>query len=128
MKGVVALVSLLFLANPAFAADPWIVGIIAPTTGALSTVGTRQLAAVQWWAQDVNAKGGIRGRQINLIHCNDEASPEKSVTCTRDLLGRNIVLLLNASVTGPIMAAMPLLVNGPVMVTPSPNVVPPPTT
>src|SRR5882757_8038250 len=128
MRRLAVLLGLLLLASPAFAVDSWNVGIIAPTTGALSTVGTRQLSVVQWWAQDVNAKGGIRGRQINLIHCNDEASPEKSVTCTRDLLGRNIVLLLNASVTGPIMAAMPLLVNGPVMVTPSPNVVPPPTT
>src|SRR5882757_4337305 len=128
MKTIIALLGFLFLGSPAFAADPWDIGMIAPTTGPLSTVGTRQLAAVQWWAQDINAKGGIRGRQINLIHCNDEASPEKSVTCTRDLLGRNIVLLLNASVTGPILAAMPLLVNGPVMVTPSPNVVPPPTT
>jgi len=91
----------------------------------LSTVGTRQLSAVEWWAQDVNAKGGIRGRLINLIHCNDEASPEKSVTCTRDLIGRGVVLLLNASITGPILAAMPLLNNGPAMVTPSPNVVPP---
>lgn len=115
----------LLLISPAFAADPWNVGIIAPTTGALSTVGTRQLSVVQWWAQDINAKGGIRGRQINLIHCNDEASPEKSVTCTRDLMSRNVVLVLNASITGPILAAMPLLQNGPVMVTPSPNVVPP---
>lgn len=125
MKRIAALLGLSLLADPAFAADPWNVGIIAPTTGAVSTVGTRQLAAVQWWAQDVNAKGGIRGRQINLIHCNDEASPEKSVTCVRDLTGRGVVLLLNASITGPILAAMPLLQNGPVMVTPSPNVVPP---
>jgi branched-chain amino acid transport system substrate-binding protein len=115
----------LMLATPAVAADTWDIGIIAPTTGPLSTVGTRQLSAVEWWAQDVNAKGGIRGRRINLIHCNDEASPEKSVTCTRDLVARGIVLLLNASITGPILAAMPLLRNGPVMVTPSPNVVPP---
>jgi branched-chain amino acid transport system substrate-binding protein len=125
MKRAVALLGLLFSATHVFAADPWIVGIVAPTTGALSTVGTRQLSAVQWWAQDTNAKGGIRGRQINLIHCNDEASPEKSATCVRDLIGRGVVLLLNASITGPILAAMPLLQNGPVMVTPSPNVVPP---
>jgi branched-chain amino acid transport system substrate-binding protein len=125
MKKGVALSFALLLATPAVAADPWNVGIIAPTTGPLSTVGTRQLAAVEWWAQDVNAKGGIRGRPINLVHCNDEASPEKSVTCTRDLMGRGVVLLLNASITGPILAAMPLLQNGPVMVTPSPNVVPP---
>jgi branched-chain amino acid transport system substrate-binding protein len=125
MKTGVTLSIALMMAAPAVAAESWDVGIIAPTTGALSTVGTRQLSAVEWWAHDVNARGGIRGRLINLIHCNDEASPEKSATCTRDLIGRKVVLLLNASITGPILAAMPLLQNGPVMVTPSPNVVPP---
>ncbi len=125
MKRIAALLGLLLLVDPAFAADPWTIGIIAPTTGAVSTVGLRQLSAVQWWVQDVNARGGICGRQINLIHCNDEASPEKSVTCVRDLTSRGVVLLLNASITGPILAAMPLLQKGPVMVTPSPNVVPP---
>lgn len=124
MIRLVALLGLLLGTAPAVAADPWTLGIVAPTTGALSTVGTRQLAAVQWWVQDVNAKGGIRGRQINLVHCNDEALPEKSVTCVRDLIGQGAVLLLNASITGPILAAMPLLKQGPVMVTPSPNVVP----
>jgi branched-chain amino acid transport system substrate-binding protein len=124
MNKRIFLLAALTLAGPAAAADSWEIGIIAPTTGALSTVGARQLSAVEWWAHDVNAKGGIRGRQIRLIHCNDEASPEKSVTCTRDLIGRGVVLLLNASITGPILAAMPLLQNGPVMVTPSPNVMP----
>jgi len=114
----------LLLSSSAFAAEPWKIGIIAPTTGPVSTVGTRQLSAVLWWAQDVNAKGGIHGRNIDIIHCNDEASPEKSVACTRDLIDRGVVLLLNASITGPILAAIPLLQNGPVMVTPSPNVMP----
>lgn len=124
MKSAAVLLTVLALAAPATAADSWDIGIIAPTTGPLSTVGIRQLSSVQWWVQDVNGKGGIRGRQVNLTHCNDEASPEKSVTCTRDLIGRGVVLLLNASITGPIRAAMPLLNDGPVMVTPSPNVVP----
>jgi branched-chain amino acid transport system substrate-binding protein len=124
MKSIAVLVGALLLSSPAAAAEPWTVGIIAPTTGPLATVGVRQLSAVQWWAQDVNAHGGIRGRTINLVHCNDEGSPEKSVTCTRDLMSKGIVLLLNGSVSGPIFADMPLVSNGPVMVTPSPNVLP----
>jgi branched-chain amino acid transport system substrate-binding protein len=125
MKSLAVLLGILLLAGPAMAADPWTVGIIAPTTGPIATVGVRQLSAVQWWAQDANAHGGIRGRQINLVHCNDEGSPEKSVTCMRDLESRGAVLILNGSVSGPIFADMPLVSNGPVMVTPSPNVLPP---
>jgi branched-chain amino acid transport system substrate-binding protein len=123
-----AVLLVVLLSTAATAAEPWNVGIIAPTTGPLSTVGVRQLSAVQWWAQDVNAHGGIRGRTVNLIHCNDEGDPEKSVTCTRDLISKGVVLLLNGSVSGPIFADMPLVANGPVMVTPSPNVLPSPST
>jgi branched-chain amino acid transport system substrate-binding protein len=128
MRTFIAVLVLFALSSGAWAAEPWTIGIIAPTTGPLATVGVRQLSAVQWWAQDVNAHGGIHGRTINLVHCNDEGSPEKSVTCTRDLMSKGAVLLLNGSVSGPILADMPLVSNGPVMVTPSPNVLPPPNT
>jgi branched-chain amino acid transport system substrate-binding protein len=120
---------LLFLAtlaasSEARAADPWIIGIIAPTTGPVATVGLRQLSSVQWWEREVNAKGGIKGRPVQIVSCNDEGSPEKSVTCAHDLLTKGSVLLIDSSVTGPIRAVMPLVQNGPVMLTPSPNVIP----
>jgi branched-chain amino acid transport system substrate-binding protein len=101
----------------------WKIGLIAPTTGPLATVGARQLSTFQWWESEVNAKG-IKGKKVQVIHCNDEASPEKAVTCARQLLGQGIVLLVNSSVTGPIRATMPLVKSGPVMLTPSPNILP----
>ncbi len=123
MRALALLLTL--LATQAMAADPYLIGIIAPTTGPIATVGARQLSAVQWWQQSVNAKGGINGHQIELASCNDEGSPEKAVTCARDLLDKGVILLLNSSVTGPIRATMPLVAQGPVMLTPSPNVLPP---
>ncbi|MDB5874193.1 MAG: ABC-type branched-chain amino acid transport system, substrate-binding protein [Ramlibacter sp.] len=106
------------------AAPEWKIGVIAPTTGPIATIGTRQLASLQWWEREVNAANGIKGRKVALKHCNDEANPEKAVTCARDLLAQGVVLILNASVTGPIRAVIPLVKNGPVMLTPSPNIVP----
>jgi branched-chain amino acid transport system substrate-binding protein len=123
-----ALIALLMATDTADAADPFVVGIIAPTTGPLATVGLRQLLVVQWWEKTTNAAGGIKGRSIQLLHCNDEGSPDKAVACARDLIAKGSVVLLNASVTGPIRATMPLVQNGPVMITPSPNVVPDPST
>jgi ABC-type branched-subunit amino acid transport system substrate-binding protein len=122
------LVEGLLVEGPAAAADPFIVGIIAPTTGPLTTVGLRQLLAVQWWEKVTNAAGGIKGRPVQVVHCNDEGSPDKAAACARDLIAKGSVVLLNASVTGPIRATMPLVQNGPVMITPSPNVVPDPST
>jgi len=106
------------------AAAEWKIGVIAPTTGPIATIGTRQLATLQWWEREVNARKGIKGRKIVLRHCNDEASPEKAAACARELLAQGVVLLLNASVTGPIRATLPLVKNGPVMLTPSPNIMP----
>ena len=125
VKSLLAAAALVALAAlPAQAADPLVIGMIAPTTGPIATVGARQLSAVQWWEQNVNAHGGIKGRQVKVLTCNDEGSPEKAVNCARDLLGQGSILLFNASVTGPIKATMPLVANGPVMLTASPNVLP----
>ena len=100
------------------------IGVIAPTTGPAATVGSRQLASVQWWEHEINSAGGINGNQVRLIHCNDEGTPEHSVTCVRDLLSQHVLLLLNCSLTGAIRATMPLVAQGPVMLTPAPGVVP----
>ena len=111
------------LGTQAFAQNVTI-GVIAPTTGPIATVGTRQLQSLQYWAETANKAGGVKGKQVEIAHCNDEGSPEKAVNCARDLISRGVALLINCSVTGPILATMPLVVNGPVMLTPSPNVIP----
>ena len=108
-------------------ADEFKIGVIAPTTGPAATVGTRQLSTLQWWERETNASGGIRGKTIRLMTCNDEANPEKAASCGRDLIAQKAVLILNCSVTGAIRATIPLVEHGPVMLTPAPGVVPPPT-
>ena len=107
-------------------ADELKIGVIAPTTGPAATVGSRQLGSIKWWDHEVNAAGGINGNQVHLIHCNDEGTPEHSVTCVRDLLSQGVLLLLNCSLTGAIRATIPLVAQGPVMLTPAPGVVPSP--
>ncbi|MES2184602.1 MAG: ABC transporter substrate-binding protein [Pseudomonadota bacterium] len=105
-------------------AQDWKIGFITPTTGPATTVGTRQLATVRWWEGEVNSAKGIKGRKVQVIHCNDEGNPAKAVTCARDLLAQGVVLLINGSVSGAIRATMPLLKNGPVMLTPAPGILP----
>jgi branched-chain amino acid transport system substrate-binding protein len=114
---------------PPTAAAEYKIGVVAPTTGPAATVGVRQLASVRWWEGDVNAKGGIKGikgNQVRLIHCNDEANPEHAVTCVRNLLSQSVTLIINCSVTGATRATMPLVDRGPVMLTPAPGIVPSP--
>src|SRR5882757_3807507 len=114
------------LCGGAATAEELKIGVIAPTTGPAATVGSRQLASIKWWEREVNTAGGIKGNQVRIIHCNDEGSPDHSVTCVRDLLSQNVLLLLNYSLTGAVRAAMPLVAQGPVMIIAAPGVVPPP--
>jgi branched-chain amino acid transport system substrate-binding protein len=101
-----------------------IVGEIAPLSGPAATVGARLSQVVKMWAEDTNKRGGINGRKIELIICNDEGNPVKAVTCARDLIAKGSVLLINDSLTASIRATLPIVANGPIMVVPSPNVAP----
>lgn len=105
---------------------PFIIGEIAPLSGPAATVGTRLNQVARMWAEDLNARGGINGRKIELITCNDEGRPEKAVTCARDLIHKGSILLINDSLAPSILATMPVVKNGPAMILPSPLISPSP--
>lgn len=128
MKNLPAFAFAILFGSGAAAAEPLFVGVIAPTTGPVATVGVRQLSAIQWWAQDVNGKGGIKGRPVELVTCDDQGNPEVAVTCARDLIARHSLLILNTSVTGPVRATLPLVKDGPVEIVASPAIMPDPST
>src|SRR5436305_6447525 len=73
-------------------APPLVIAEVAPLTGIYSTVGTRLSRPAKMWADDVNRRGGIRGRKLRLLTCNDESKPEKSVACARDALREGAVI------------------------------------
>ena len=103
---------------------PWIVGEVAPLTGPAATVGTRLNKAVKMWVDDVNAKGGINGRRIDHRVCNDENRPDKAVACTRDFIDQGAVIIFGDTLTASLRAMLPLVRTGPILLMPSPNVVP----
>jgi branched-chain amino acid transport system substrate-binding protein len=103
----------------------WVIGEVAPLTGPVATVGVRLDNVVKMWAEDVNAKGGIAGRKVEVITCNDEAKPEKAVACTRALMDKKAVMILGNTLTASLRAIQALTKSGPTLLIPSPNVVPP---
>jgi branched-chain amino acid transport system substrate-binding protein len=105
--------------------QPLLIGEVAPLTGPAATVGTRLSNVAKMWAEEINAKGGINGRRIELMTCNDENRPEKAVACARDMIDRGAVMILGNSLTASLRAIQPLVRQGPILLIPSPNVVPP---
>lgn len=103
---------------------PWLIGIVEPLTGPVATEGIRRDKVNKMWAEEINAKGGIAGRRVELMICNDEGRPEKAVGCARDMLDKGVVMILSNSPTASSRAIQPLVRQGPPMIIPSPNVLP----
>jgi branched-chain amino acid transport system substrate-binding protein len=63
------------LPRPAIAADPITIGFAEALTGSLAVVGKTGLLAEQLWAEDINASGGLLGRQVKLIYYVNQSNP-----------------------------------------------------
>jgi len=60
---------------PARAADPIKIGFGMALTGGLSANGKPALLAVQIWKDDINKKGGLLGRPVELVFYDDQTNP-----------------------------------------------------
>ncbi len=57
------------------AADPIKIGFGMALTGGLSANGKPALLALQIWKDDINKKGGLLGRQVELVYYDDQTNP-----------------------------------------------------
>jgi len=57
------------------AAEPIKIGFGMALTGALAGNGRAALMAIQMWAEDVNRKGGLLGRPVELVYYDDQTKP-----------------------------------------------------
>lgn len=73
------------------AAEPIKIGLSGPFTGGSSPMGVSMRDGVKLAAQEINSKGGILGRQIQLIERDDEAKNERGVQVTQELINKERV-------------------------------------
>ncbi len=82
IRTVTALASLLAataLTIPAHAADPIKIGVVTPLSGTYAPIGQQVRWGLELATKEVNAAGGIMGRQIELIFEDEEANPSVAV-------------------------------------------------
>jgi branched-chain amino acid transport system substrate-binding protein len=72
----IALALVLALAGwSAQAAEPLKIGFSMALTGGLAPNGKSALLAMQIWEKDINAKGGLLGRPVQLVYYDDQSQP-----------------------------------------------------
>ena len=83
------------------------VGFSIAQTGPLAGAGKSGLLALEMWRDDVNAAGGLIGRQVELVVYDDQTNPSMSPRLYTKLLDVDKVDLLigpyGTNVTAPIM-------------------------
>jgi len=102
--------------------DPIRIGFIAGLEGRASDLGISSRNAVQMGVDEVNAAGGINGRQIDLLIRDDTRSREGGEEAARALVKENV-----AAIIGPILSIVASgvvpIINEAEVVTISPTVV-----
>ncbi len=97
---VAALLTLAMVVS-AGAAETIKIGAILAVTGPASFLGGPESRTMQMLADEINAKGGINGKKIELIIKDSGASPEKAISFAKQLIEEEKVFaILGPSTSG----------------------------
>jgi branched-chain amino acid transport system substrate-binding protein len=93
---VAALASVPFAAS---AEDPIKIGYPMPLSGPAAVYGVPVTKGAQLAAQDINAKGGILGRKIEIVSRDSKANADEAVRLARELIIKDNVDFLSGTLT-----------------------------
>jgi len=92
--------------------DPIKVGFSMALSGALAGGGQQSLVAIQLWAEDMNKKGGLLGRPVELVFYDDQTNPKNVPGIYSKLLDIDKVdLIVSGYGTNLIAPAMPIAIE-----------------
>jgi branched-chain amino acid transport system substrate-binding protein len=99
-------------ATPARAAEPIKIGLSMALTGGIAPIGKQLLVGLEIWRDDLNAKGGLLGRPVELIYYDDQSNANLIPGIYTKLLSVDKVdLLLGPYGTNMIAPAMPVVMQ-----------------
>lgn len=98
--------AILAFAAGSMAAEPIKIGVTGPFTGGSAPMGVSMRDGVKLAVADINAQGGVLGRQIVLIERDDEAKNERGVQVAQELINKEkVVATVGFINTGVALAA-----------------------
>ena len=95
----------LALVSAACAADSIKIGVQAPITGKYANEGQSIDNGVKLLAEQLNAKGGVLGKKIEIISCDDEGTAQKAAICARKLVNAGVMAVIGSYTSGATEAA-----------------------
>jgi len=94
----------------ALAADTIKIGSVLSVTGPAAFLGDPELKTLQLYVEEFNKKGGVLGRQLELVHYDDGSDANKANSFTKRLIEDDkIDILIGGTTTGATMSMVPLV-------------------
>jgi branched-chain amino acid transport system substrate-binding protein len=90
----------------ALAADTIKMGVAGPHSGDLASYGIPTIKAAELVVKDINAKGGVLGKQVELIVEDDVCKPEVATNTATKLVGEGVNVVLGHICSGATKAAL----------------------
>jgi branched-chain amino acid transport system substrate-binding protein len=94
------------LALPAIADDTIKLGLVAAMSGQSAKSGEAIVRGLSVAIDEINAKGGVLGKKLELVVRDDESNPAKGVVAARELVQREKVAALFGGLDTPVSMAI----------------------
>ena len=95
--------------SPLGAAEPIRIGVVFPISGWAGFLGTPQKEAIEIVTDDVNGKGGVLGRRLEVYIEDDQSNPTNSaIAVTKLIRDKKVSCIIGTSFTNGCMAMIPI--------------------
>lgn len=91
--------------------DPIKIGVVGPQTGPLAEIGENQVAGAEVAVEQINAAGGILGRQVELSNGDEQTTPETSTAAVRNMANSGVNLVVGMLSSAGCLALAPQLTS-----------------
>ncbi|AXH12364.1 branched-chain amino acid ABC transporter substrate-binding protein [Halarcobacter bivalviorum] len=88
-----------------FAADTVKIGVQAPITGKYANEGQGIDNFVRLIVDEKNKEGGLLGKKIEVVTCDDEAKAQKAAVCAKKLVNEGVFAVIGSYTSGATEAA-----------------------
>ncbi len=104
---IVAIIGVfMVVATTATAADTIKLGVAGPHSGDLASYGIPTIKAAELVVKDINAKGGVLGKQVELLVEDDVCKPEVATNTATKLVSEGVHVVLGHICSGATKAAL----------------------
>ena len=103
---VMALAMVVALGASASAADTIKIGWLGPLTGGVAQYGEAVKSGVDLYVEQLNAAGGINGKQVEIVAYDEEGDAAKAIAGYSSLMDAGVVAIVGSVTTAPTIAVV----------------------